>query len=124
MQVRLAWQQLPQLAGVAIAHRGKMGVMVTQFWQEAVFSVFRGRDSGQNSQPMRPRTVLNSARSLRLDPFPAEWKAVSPGRFQMSDGVVGIPNALEIYKRSYSDSKTLRNNCLVSSIALLRVVLE
>src|SRR6266704_7064653 len=86
MQVRLAWQQLPQLAGVAIAHRGKMGVMVTQFWQQAAFSVFRGRDSGQNSQPMRPQTVLNSARSLRLDPFPAEWKVVSPARLGCRTG--------------------------------------
>src|SRR6266496_1828963 len=118
MQVRLAWQQLPQLAGVAIAHRGKMGVMVTQFWQQAAFSVFRGRDSGQNSQPMRPKTVLNSARSLTLDPFPAEWKVVSPARFGVSDGLVGIPNALEIWKRNCSDSRTLRNNYLVSSIAL------
>jgi hypothetical protein len=65
-----------------------------------------------------------SAEPLRFESFPAEWKAVSSARFGVSDGLVGIPNALEIWKRSCSDSRTLRNNYFVSSIVLLRVVLE
>jgi hypothetical protein len=88
-------QQLPWLTDVAIGTPEKMGVIVTHFWREVMFSLSYVRDFGQAVGDNESRNPLNSPESLTLEPFPAEWKAISPVRVGMSDWVVGIPNALE-----------------------------
>jgi hypothetical protein len=83
-----------------------------------LWSGFRTKESDHVA-----RSRSKSPDSLRLEPFPAEWKVVSPVRSGMSDGWSEFRTHWKSGSEVILHPGLHETNCLVSSIALVGVVL-